>query len=78
MSMRSAIAAAKRNDKRQRLTFRAAIELLIEAQVIASDFDVGTNDARTEINIAAGGIDARKDGFFRRPDVCRLIGYARI
>ena len=63
---------------RQRLTFRAAIELLIEAKVIESDFDVGTNDVRTEINLAAGGIDAHKDGFFRRSDVCRLIGYVRL
>lgn len=63
---------------RQRLTFWEAIQLMIDAKIIEGQFSVGTNATRTDIVIPAGGIDARKDGFFRRSDVCRLIGYAQM
>jgi hypothetical protein len=63
---------------RSKLTFWEAVELLIEAKVIDSRQSLGTNGTQTSIEIGAGGIDAHKDGFFRRADVCKLIGYARI
>lgn len=62
---------------RQRLTFWEAIDLMIQAEIIEGQYSVGTNENRTEINLPAGGIDAGKDGFFKRSDVCLLIGYSR-
>ncbi len=63
---------------RQLLSFNEAVELLIEAKVVESKFSVGTNRDATEIVIPAGGIDCDKNRLFKRSDVCRLIGYARL
>jgi hypothetical protein len=69
---------APRNRLRQCLSFWEAVEMMIDAKVIEGQYSVGTNEKRTEIVIPAGGIDAKKDGFFRRSDVCRLIGYVQM
>jgi hypothetical protein len=63
---------------RQRLTFQAAAEMLVAAKADESVFSIGTNQRRTEIILPAGEIDADKDGFFKRSDVCRLIGFAQM
>lgn len=34
--------------------------------------------AKTTITFGFGEIDADKDGFFKRSDVCRLIGYGQM
>lgn len=62
---------------RQRLTFQEAVELLVEAKVIDGSYSVGSNRTKTELVIPVGGIDADKDGFFKRSDVCKLISYHR-
>jgi hypothetical protein len=60
------------------LTFKQAVQMLIEAKVVDSEMSVGTNNNQTEINIPAGGIDANSKGMFNRSDICKLIGYSRI
>jgi hypothetical protein len=63
---------------RQRLSRTAAIELLIEAGVVTPENRSMVLGFEDEIVFGFGGIDADKNGFFKRSDVCRLIGYARM
>ena len=62
----------------QNLTFQRAAEMLTEAGVVEGKWSIGTNATLTEINIPAGSIGTHKNGFFKRSDVCRLIGYAQL
>ena len=62
----------------QRLCRTAAIELLIEAKVVSHEYRSMVLGSKTEIIFGFGSIDADKNGFFKRSDVCRLIGYGQM
>lgn len=63
---------------RQRLSRTEAIDMLIEAKVLESENRSMVLGSKTEILWGENGIDADKNGFFKRSDVCRLIGYAQM
>jgi hypothetical protein len=63
---------------RQRMTRYQAISLLIEYGVVAPENRKEVLGSETEIDFAFGGIDADKNGFFKRSDVLRLVSYHRL
>lgn len=62
---------------RQRISRTEAIDMLIEAKIVAAADRSMVLGSKTEIVFGFGGVDADKDGFFKRRDVCRLIGYGQ-
>jgi hypothetical protein len=62
----------------QRLSRDEAIEMMIAARVVEPEYRSMVLGSKTEIFWGENGIDADKNGFFKRTDVCRLIGYAQM
>lgn len=62
---------------RQKLTRTAAIDLLVEAKVVAPEDRQWVLGDRNSIAFSFGEIEAR-DGFFSRSDITRLIGWSKL
>jgi|HubBroStandDraft_1064217.scaffolds.fasta_scaffold358604_2 hypothetical protein len=60
-----------------RLSRSEAIDMLIDAKIVEPTDRSMVLGSYTEIVFGFGAIDADKDGFFSRSDVCRLIGYGQ-
>jgi hypothetical protein len=64
--------------QRKNFTLDEAIEYLIAAKAIPDRLAIGTNRQQTSLNLPAGSIDKRPNGFFHRDDLNRLISWTRM
>jgi hypothetical protein len=64
--------------QRQRLSRDEVVQMMIDAGVVDLEYRSMVLGSLNEVLWGENGIDADKNGFFKRSDVCRLIGYAQM